>query len=168
MTLQEHMSIPVDPTDPRELRNAFGRFATGVTIVTTATPDRHVAIAANSFSSVSLDPPLVLWSVAKDSRRFSYFEQAQDYAIHVLAADQADLCKEVSQNVHALEDAGLTCNAAGVPLIEGSLARFECRRVAAYEAGDHVIVLGEVVRSQMTDGPALTFFGGRFGEIASG
>jgi len=171
MSLQEALTIPatpIDPADPRALRDAFGRFATGVTIVTTRGPDGPVAIAANSFSSVSLDPPLVLWSVAKGSRRFGFFDAARHYAIHVLAADQAGLCHEVSQNLRALQDAALSCNAEDVPLIDGCLARFECRRTNGYDAGDHVIILGEVLRTEMRAGDALTFFGGRYGEIAQG
>jgi flavin reductase (DIM6/NTAB) family NADH-FMN oxidoreductase RutF len=167
-----------DPTQPttftpdadtgRQLRDAFGRFATGVTVITAASVDGPVAIVANSFSSVSLDPALVLWSVDRAARRFPYFDAADHYAIHVLAAEQQDLCMQVARDVHALGTLAHTLNADGVPLIDHCLARFECRRVAAHDAGDHVIVVGQVQRTTMRNGAPLTFFGGDFGTLAQG
>lgn len=163
-----HERLDVDPADQRALRDAFGRFATGVTIVTAEAADGPVAITANSFSSVSLEPPLVLWSIARTSRRFGYFADAEHYAIHVLSRQQADLCRSVARDVHALRDFPLERSDRAVPLIEGSLARFECCKVAGYTAGDHVIVLGRVLRTDIGGGEPLTFFGGRFGQIAGG
>lgn len=152
----------------RQLRDAFGRFATGVTIVTAPSEQGPIAITANSFSSVSLDPPLVLWSPDKNSRRFPFFEKAEHYAIHILAADQDALCWNVAKNFDGLKDEPLSLNAEGVPVIEGCLARFECRQTAIYEGGDHAIVLGEVLRATMRDdGDALTFFKGQMGKMAS-
>ena len=82
-----------DPaTDADSFRGALGTFVTGVTVVTTDSPDGPVAIVANSFASVSLDPPLVLWSPAKSSKRFAYFHGSRRFAVHVLAADQHDIC----------------------------------------------------------------------------
>ena len=158
--------ISAEPTDTRALRDAFGRFATGVTIVTAMHETGPKAIAANSFSSVSLEPPLVLWSIAKGSRRFDYFAGAEHYAIHVLAAEQAELCRAVSSDANAIATNPFQPNPEGVPLLDGCLARFECRRSDAFAAGDHTIVLGEVLRMEMRDGAALTFFGGQFGEMA--
>lgn len=159
-------TISVDPADPRALRDAFGQFATGVTIVTAAGPAGPVAIAANSFSSVSLDPPLVLWSVARSSRRFSMFETAPYFAIHVLGAEQAQLCRDVSRDVDALAAMQPGTGAKGVPLIDGCLARFECRRAAGHDAGDHVILLGRVLRAEFRSGDALAFFRGALGRMA--
>lgn len=150
----------------RQLRAAFGRFATGVTIVTATSPDGPVGITANSFSSVSLDPPLVLWAPGKSSRRFVYFEAAEHYAVHVLGADQLELCTTFSKNAFALGAMTHVVNEFGVPLIQNCLARFECRRIACHEGGDHVIVLGEVHRAEMREGDALTFFAGNFGKTA--
>lgn len=150
----------------RLLRDAFGRFATGVTIVTAMSEDGPVGITANSFSSVSLDPPLVLWAPDKGSRRFRYFEQAEHYAIHVLCNEQSSVCHGFAKNAHAFDGLDLETNEHGVPLIEHCLARFECQRVAAYEGGDHLIVLGRVLRAEMREGDALTFFAGKFGQIA--
>lgn len=155
-----------DPANSRLLRDAFGKFATGVTVVTCAGTDGPLCITANSFSSISLDPPLVMWAPGKASRRFPLFRAAEHYAIHVLAADQADLCWTCSREAGALERFDHTTSEAGVPLIPGCLARFECTRVACHEAGDHVIVVGQVDRAEMRDGDALAFYAGTFGQFA--
>ena len=154
-----------DENSGRQLRDAFGKFATGITVITAASADGPVSIVANSFSSVSLDPALVLWSVDRTARRFPYFDAADHYAIHVLAAEQQDLCTQVARNVHALGDVAHHVNADGVPLIDHCLARFECRRVAAHDAGDHVIVVGQVQRTAMRHGDPLTFFAGTYGTL---
>ncbi|WP_299651864.1 flavin reductase family protein [uncultured Tateyamaria sp.] len=154
-----------DADSSRQLRDAFGKFATGVTVITAPSADGPVAIVANSFSSVSLDPALVLWSVDRAARRFPYFEMADHYAIHVLAAEQHDVCKLAARDAHMLHDHAHHLNADGVPLIDHCLARFECRRVAAHDAGDHVIVVGQVQRTEMRDGQPLTFFAGQFGSV---
>ena len=162
-----HSFVP-DPENTRLLRDAFGRFATGVTIVTAPSEAGPVAITANSFSSVSPDPPLVLWSPDKNSRRFPFFEQAQHYAIHILAADQDELCWRVAKDIGGLKGESLKMNNEGVPILDGCLARFECRQTAIYEGGDHAIVLGEVLRAEMRDdGDALTFFKGQMGRMAN-
>ncbi|MBD8876216.1 flavin reductase family protein [Roseibium polysiphoniae] len=161
------VSFAPDTENTRLLRDAFGRFATGVTVVTTASQDGPVGITANSFSSVSLDPPLVLWAPDKGSRRFGYFEAAEHYAIHVLSHEQGELCQGFAKNAHAFENLEHSINERGVPLIENCLARFECARVAAYEGGDHLIVLGRVVRAEMREGNALTFFAGKLGHAAN-
>lgn len=150
----------------RLLRDAFGQFATGVTVVTAASADGPVGITANSFSSVSLDPPLVLWSIGKKTRRYPYFADAAHYAIHVLGAHQKDLCDGFARDAHVLRTLEHRTSAAGVPLIPGCLARFECCRVAAYDGGDHSILLGRVEAAEVTGGEALTFFAGAFQPIA--
>lgn len=148
----------------RKLRDAFGCFATGVTVVTAMSEDGVVGITANSFSSVSMDPPLVLWSPSKGSRRFQSFLDAEHYAIHILAADQEDICWSSAKDAGALRDLDLATNQEGVPVIEGCLARFECTRTSVYEGGDHAIILGEVKRAVMReDGDALAFFRGKMG-----
>lgn len=155
-----------DDSNTRLLRDAFGRFATGVTIVTANTPDGVVAITANSFSSVSLTPPLVLWSPDRNSRRFPYFVEAEHYAIHVLAAEQNALCWSVAKDVYGLRALDLALNAEGVPVLENCLARFECTQKAVYDGGDHAIVLGTVNRAEMREeGDALAFFKGQVGQF---
>lgn len=157
-----------DGQNTRLLRDAFGRFATGVTIVTTATQSGVIAITANSFSSVSLTPPLVLWSPSKSSTRFKHFENAENFAIHVLAAEQGDLCWQVAKNAHALDGLQLQRNPEGAPILQGCIARFECTKSAIYEGGDHVIVLGHVDRAEMRqEGEPLAFYKGQMGRFTA-
>lgn len=164
---QSRNAFVPDDSNTRLLRDAFGRFATGVTIVTTATDDGVAAITASSFSSVSLTPPLVLWSPDKNSRRFKYFESADHYAIHVLSTDQDAMCWDVVKDAFALNNKGLSLNTEGVPVIENCLARFECSKKAVYEGGDHLIMLGHVNRAEMREeGEPLTFFKGKMSRIA--
>lgn len=161
---QPHSFVP-DPGNGRALRDAFGLFATGVTIVTACGPDGCAAITANSFASVSMEPPLVLWSPARSSSRYGLFARAEHYAIHVLAADQQDLAWRVAKDGAALKGVDLRCNANGVPVLEHCLARFDCRRHAVHAAGDHAIVVGEVLHAAMQQGDPLAFFGGRVARV---
>lgn len=151
------------PDNTRLLRDAFGRFATGVTVVTATTDDGPVGITANSFSSLSLEPALVLWSPAIGSKRFDDFANARHFAIHILADDQASVCEGFVRNKRAFEGLDMTLNDHGVPLINNCLARLECKHVATHPGGDHVIVVGEVTYAQFNDGNPLGFFGGKFG-----
>ncbi len=157
-----------DRTNTRALRDAFGRFASGVTIVTASSKDGPVGITASSFSSLSLDPPLVLWSPDAGSYRFPYFEAATHFAIHVLGAEQIALCEGFAKSPFAFDDADLAFNAEGVPLINGCLARFECRQTAIYPGGDHKIVVGEVLEAEMREGDSLAFFAGQLRALESG
>ena len=150
----------------RDLRDAFSRFVSGVTVVTTASDQGPVGITANSFSSLSLGPPLVLWSPYTGSRRFPFFEHAEYFAIHILSADQEYLCHDFAKSPFGFDNAEVTFNTQNVPLIENCLARFECRKRAVYPGGDHVIVVGEVRNVQMRDGSALSFFAGTFRELS--
>ncbi|WP_372800258.1 flavin reductase family protein [Paracoccus seriniphilus] len=165
MQVAQPRSFVPDPENGRVLRDAFGMFATGVTIVTAQGPSGCAAITANSFSSVSMNPPLVLWSPARHSSRFALFAEAEHYAIHVLSADQHELAWAVARNGAALQDRRLAQNDHGVPVLEQCLARFDCRRYARHDAGDHAIVLGEVLRATMQQGDPLAFFGGRMARI---
>lgn len=154
-----------DADSTRQLREAFGRFATGVTVVTVASEDGPVGITANSFSSLSLDPALVLWSPSMGSRRFGYFERAAHFAIHILSDEDKYLCEGFAKNAHAFDTLTYRKNVHGVPLIENCLARFECRHVATHPGGDHVIVVGQVENVELRDGNPLTFFAGKYGKI---
>lgn len=165
MHMAEPRSFVPEPQNGRDLRDAFGLFATGVTIVTTGDPSGCAAITVNSFSSVSMDPPLVLWSPARRSRRYAQFAEARHYAIHVLAADQHELAFAVARDATALQDLPLGRNGWGVPVLDQCLARFDCHRYAVHDAGDHAIVVGEVLRATMQPGDPLAFFGGRMARI---
>lgn len=156
----------VPATDSRALRNAFGRFATGVTIVTAMTKDGPIGMTANSFSSVSLDPPLCLWSIDRKSSRYDAFANARDTAIHVLAQDQEALCLAFARKADAFDETVWREGPNGVPLIEGCLARFECRRYGRHDAGDHTILVDQILQASVQEGDPLTFFQGSFGGFA--
>lgn len=152
------------PTDDSlAFRRALGSFATGVTIVTAPGPEGPVGITANSFASVSLDPPLVLWSPAKASRRFGYFAEAPNFAIHVLGADDLSICEGFSRAHSAFDNLDWSENAQGVPLIHGVAARFECSLEVSHDAGDHLIIVGRVTRAMHTHQAPLVFHAGQMG-----
>ncbi len=149
----------------REFRNALGRFGTGVTIITTAHEGRPVGITVNSFTSVSLDPALVLWAPAKASLRFNTFESATHYAIHVLDQSQTELACQFAKDAEKFDSCDWHWNDQGVPLIDKAVARFECERVSSHDGGDHAIVVGRVLRAANFGGEPLMFFGGEFGRF---
>ena len=149
-----------------ELRAALGRFATGVTVVTTMTADGPLGITANSFASVSLAPPLVLWSPARHSRRFPAFEAASHFAVHVLSAGQQPLAEAFARPGDGWPGLAYAAGLGDVPLLDGCAARFECRHDSAHDGGDHLIVVGEVLRIAEADLPPLLFHRGRYGSLA--
>lgn len=165
----EHMTRFVPgPDTARAFRDALGRFATGVTVVTCRAEGKPLAITANSFSSLSLEPPLVLWSPARASKRFPAFEAAEHFAIHVLAADQFDLCNAFARDGWNFDVAEWHEGAHGVPLVENCLARFECTRHAIHDGGDHAIIVGRVSAVEITDGAPLVFATGAYGRFTDG
>ncbi|WP_246003842.1 flavin reductase family protein [Histidinibacterium lentulum] len=152
-----------DPAeDARGFRDALGRFATGVTVVTVPSEDGPVGITANSFASVSLDPPLVLWSPARAARRHRYFAGAPRYAIHVLGAHQQAVADGFTRGRNGFDGLDWQEDSSGVPLIAGCLARFDCRLEAAHDGGDHTILVGRVLRAAFRDGLPLLFQAGRY------
>jgi flavin reductase (DIM6/NTAB) family NADH-FMN oxidoreductase RutF len=146
----------------RELRDALGTFATGVTVVTTMTPDGPLGITANSFASVSLDPPLVLWSPARKSRRFPAFEAASHFAVHVLSAGQRRLAEQFAGPTEGFGAVDFVPGIGDAPLFEGCTARFECRHEAGYDGGDHLIVVGLVLRLTKAELPPLLYHRGGY------
>ena len=149
----------------QEFRAALGMFATGVTIVTARTADGQViGLTANSFNSVSLTPPLVLWSLSRAAASMAVFAAGSHYAINVLAADQKRLAERFAMK-GADRWVGVTFDegAGGAPLLHGAAATFECFNRSRYEEGDHVIFVGEVERCQHRAGASpLLFHGGRY------
>jgi flavin reductase (DIM6/NTAB) family NADH-FMN oxidoreductase RutF len=140
-------------------------FATGVTIVTARTPAGVlVGLTANSFNSVSLQPPLVLWSLAQAAGSMPALSAGSHYAINILAADQKDLAERfASGRADRWESVAYTDGASGAPLLDGAAASFECFNRSRYEEGDHVIFVGEVERCTHRAGAApLLFHGGKF------
>jgi flavin reductase (DIM6/NTAB) family NADH-FMN oxidoreductase RutF len=155
------------PDTARAFRNALGQFATGVTLVTIDGPEGPMGFVANSFSSLSMDPPLVLWSPAKSSRRYPFFATAPQFAIHVLAAGQAPLIERFGRDGAGFDGLDHVLNPQRVPLIEGALARFECELHATHEGGDHLIVVGRVLHAVCQDGVPLVFAKGQMGRFAT-
>ncbi len=153
------------PFTDREFRDALAQFATGVAIICAPGPeDRFVGFTANSFNSVSLDPPLVVWSLNCSATCLAAFEEAPRYAINVLARDQIALARRFSRP-HADRFAAVDyrLGAAAVPLLDGCVAWFECRHHARHRAGDHVLFIGAVETCRRGKGTGLVFHGGRFG-----
>lgn len=151
-------------TDPAELRRALGRFATGVTIVTTRTADGQLeGLTANSFTSVSLDPPLVLWSLNRTARSLPSFLAAQWFAVNVLGSHQSALSSRFAGS-QGDRFAGLQFETGlgGCPVLEDGIAHFECSVHDRVDAGDHVIFLGRVERMRHRDGEPLLYSGGRY------
>ena len=149
----------------QDFRAALGMFATGVTIVTARDADgAPVGLTANSFNSVSLTPPLVLWSLARSAGSMPAFERGSHYAINILAADQHALAERfASKSVDRFADLAFSAGAGGAPVIEGAAAVFECFNRSRYEEGDHVIFVGEVERcAWRTGAQPLIFHGGRY------
>jgi flavin reductase (DIM6/NTAB) family NADH-FMN oxidoreductase RutF len=149
----------------QEFRAALGTFATGVTIVTARTGDGQViGLTANSFNSVSLDPPLVLWSLASAAASLPAFRAGSHYAINVLAADQVELAKRFAlKGTDRWSGVSFTEGMGGAPLLTGAAATFECFNRSRYEEGDHVIFVGEVERCSWRPGASpLLFHGGQF------
>jgi len=150
--------------DRRALRHALGHFATGVAVVTTRTASGKLeGLTANSFSSVSLDPPLVLWCLRRDAASAPSFAAAGAFAVNVLGAHQHALSRHFATPTHD-KFAGLRHSSGlhGCPLLDDSLAQFECRTENAVEAGDHVIFIGRVLRLAFRDGEPLIFSAGRY------
>jgi flavin reductase (DIM6/NTAB) family NADH-FMN oxidoreductase RutF len=148
-----------------EFRSALGMFATGVTIVTARTADgKLVGLTANSFNSVSMSPPLVLWSLARSAGSMEAFSTGSHYAINILGADQQDLAKQFATKGHdRFAGVQFLPGAGGAPLIQGAAATFECFNRSRYEEGDHVIFVGEVERCGYQPGASpLLFHGGKF------
>lgn len=150
--------------DPQDFRAALGTFTTGVTIITTPDADgQPVGITANSFNSVSLNPPLVLWSLAKNARSLDAFCGSRHWNVHVLSAEQEALsgrfARQGEDKFAGLElDEGIS----KAPLLQACTARFQCRTAFSYDGGDHVIFIGEVLAYDRSDLPPLVFQGGQY------
>lgn len=142
-------------------RIAFGKFATGVCIVTATHDNIAIGMTVNSFNSVSLDPPLVLWSVGRHAPEYSAFCRATHYAIHILANDQIALSNRfATPGIDKFEGIEVTSSAHGVPLLNRALACFHCSAKHNYPAGDHNILVGTVIsvdQADKSDSPLLYY-----------
>jgi flavin reductase (DIM6/NTAB) family NADH-FMN oxidoreductase RutF len=150
--------LTTTPASTRDLRDAFGLFVTGVTIVTARRPDGSLfGITANSFTSVSLEPALLLWCLASNSSGVAAFSPGAAFAVHVLCHEQRELALRFSRRTADKFE--------GHPHLEGALCRLDCHVHALHGAGDHLIVIGEVLSLEQKPGTPLAFHAGRFGSF---
>lgn len=150
--------------DPQAFRAALGTFTTGVTIITTRAADGSpVGITANSFNSVSLDPPLVLWSLAKTAKSLAVFEEGLHWNVHVLSAEQESLSgRFASPGADKFASLTLDPGISPAPLLPLCTARFQCRTAFRYDGGDHVIFVGEVLAYDRSELPPLVYQAGQY------
>jgi flavin reductase (DIM6/NTAB) family NADH-FMN oxidoreductase RutF len=155
------------PIDPRDFRSALGMFATGVTIVTAAGADnKPYGFTCNSFTSVSLNPPLVLWSLVLYSSSLSIFQNASHFAVNVLGVSQKALANKFAKSSeNKFDGVEWTPGLGNAPLLAGSVANFQCRSVNRYYGGDHVIFLGAVEAYSYGRAEPLLFARGSYGRF---
>lgn len=161
------LSFEPTPDQSRALRRAFATFGTGVTVITTQTPQGPLAMTANSFSSISLDPALVLWSPAKSSQRHDAFTQAERFCIHVLSTAQQSMAHHFAREGLDFTAFDWRVGPFGAPELDGCLAAFHCDTYAVHPAGDHSIVVGKirrVVQANLSTA-GLLFSDGEFGQF---
>lgn len=163
-TSELRTTMPNPGFDPLEFRKTLGSFTTGVTVITTCTGEgQPVGVTANSFNSVSLDPPMVLWSLAKSSRSLAAFDSASHWAVHILSAAQETLSNRFAK---AGEDkfGGIETlsGVSGIPLLTNCTARLQCKTTFKYEGGDHIIYVGEVLDFERSDAPPLVYQAGKY------
>lgn len=164
----KHSPDPVEQGDPAEdfraFRRALGQFATGVTVIATSAGDELVGMAANSFSTVSLDPPLVLWSIRKESKSVPAFLNNGHFSINVLGEEQMELSALFGRpQADQFGQAKWNPGNHGDPLLEGAIAHFECVQEAVVDGGDHHILIGRVERFARFEGAPLLFAQGQYG-----
>ena len=154
--------------DPRELRNVMGLFATGVTIITTKdATGKPFGLTANAFSSLSLDPPLLLVCIDKKVDCYACFDESKVFAVNFLARNQEDLSTRfATKGIEKFEGVSYTLGGLGVPLLDGALAHLECKVAAGYEGGDHTIYTGEVQSMATSEAEPLLFYQGKYRSLA--
>ena len=154
--------------DGRNLRDALGRFATGVCLITTVSDNQQaMGMTANSFSSVSLEPPLVLWALQNNSDVYDVFANPRHFAINILSSEQqAHSNQYAKKDQHDLDPAHFRDGKYGAPVIRQALVTFECELYATYEGGDHLIIVGRVkALHQRSTGEPLLFYSGGYHEL---
>src|SRR5579871_6480737 len=154
--------------DSRAFRDALGTFPTGVAVVIASGSETHIGITVNSFTSVSLDPPLVLWCMDKRSQRHAAFVGAPGFTVSILGTGHREVSSRLARpGEHSLDGLSLTPTELGPPGLTDSLAIFECARENSLDGGDHTILLGRVLRFVRNDASApLVFFRGKYSALA--
>ena len=163
--MTQSSQFPEQPVASADLRNVMGYYLTGITIVTiNGTDKKPYGLTVTSFNSVSLSPPLILWSLDNRNDKLSLFQNARGFAVNIMAAEQLDLCKKFAA---ADNDRFLNCDWRLARLVtdsENALANLECRPWAEYDGGDHTIFVGEVMSIKQNEGKAAAFFNGKLGQ----
>ena len=156
-------TLPASTSDTRHFKDALSQFATGVTVITTRLENgSFLGITASSFNSVSLNPPLVLWSLSDHAKSLPVFSGNSHYVINVLAADQIELARQFSKPaIDRFAGVEFTLSATGLPILAGAVAWFECHNRSRYPEGDHVIFVGEVEQCEFSPQAPLIFHGGQ-------
>lgn len=155
--------------DSRSLRDALGLFVTGVTIITARTNDgTQTGVTANSFNSVSMSPPLIVWSLGRASRSIDAFLNAENFCVHILREDQEDLAQTfATSGIDKFKDLDLETGIGRVPMLKECAARLECRTFSHHDGGDHIVFLGEVLQIKSdADSRPLLFHGGKYASLA--
>jgi flavin reductase (DIM6/NTAB) family NADH-FMN oxidoreductase RutF len=150
-------------------RQCLGRFATGVTVITCSDSAGHpCGITVNSFSSVSLEPPLILWNIAKVSHSLDAYLGAKDFVVNVLSSEQQDVSAHFARSDHTRFD-GITysLSAGGVPVLPDTIATLECHTREIHDCGDHHIIVGQVASYSSSDGDPLLFYGGAYRQLGT-
>jgi flavin reductase (DIM6/NTAB) family NADH-FMN oxidoreductase RutF len=162
--VQKEAQTVAERFDRRDFRRALGQFATGVTVVTAKASDgRNLGVTVNSFSSVSLNPPLILWSLSRQASHFQDFLSVTHFVVNVLEAKQHHLSRQFSTPVpDKFAGVDFEEGMAGVPILSGAIAQFTCRKVRQYDGGDHIILIGEVEQYKYNDGEPLVFHSGHY------
>lgn len=152
------------PIERNELRRVMGHFATGVTIITTISKDgAPFGLTANAFTSVSLDPPLLLISVDKKAESYPYFEESKVFTVNILGQEQEGLSRRFAvSGGDKFQGVAYRAGANGAPILEGALAFLECRLYAVYAGGDHTLFLGEIDEAETREIKPLIFYRGGY------
>lgn len=152
----------------RELRDVLGNFPTGVTVVTTLdAKENPIGLTVSSFTSVSLDPPLILWCLARDSNMLTEFEACTHFTVNILAADQTHLSQRFAlPSGDRFKGIAFEHGEGGIPMLPDCAARLQCRNTAQHDGGDHVIFVGEVTDFDQTGKPSLAFSRGKYATIS--
>lgn len=155
--------------DPREFRNALGRFATGVCVITVKPEGANpMGMTVNSFASVSLDPALVLWSLQKNSDCYDSFANAEQFAVNILTQEQQDVSNQYAKKgEHDLAEGSYAQGRSGNVVLKDAMTSFECNLEAVHDGGDHIIIVGRVtdMNNHPADRKPLVFFSGKYREL---
>lgn len=157
------------PVDPATFRQALGRFVTGVTVITTRAPDgRTAGVTVSSFNTLSLDPPLILFSLALKAPSLAVFRAAERFAVNILAEGQETVALQFARpSEDKFAGVALVDGLGGVPLIDGAVAHLECLVAERYPGGDHEIVIGRLQRTHAAEKAPLVYHRGRFGQFTA-